>query len=146
MGDTVTDYYHIEPDPNKDPPEYTTYERRAEVLDFAISAGSPKALNQNELSTRYDVSPSIISRDISRLGEALSEAFDTETVLFETRALREKVVTDLLNEDDWRATAKAWSIHTEFIEWLGVEGPGPVNATADETDTSPRRPDVDLPE
>ena len=136
MGDAATDYYHIEPDPAKDPPEYSTNERRAEVLDFILSSGSPKSVSRVQLAERYDCAPSTITRDIARLGESLGEMFDENTVILETRALREQVVNDLLQEDDWRAKKAALDAQYDWVDFLGYADVMVEDAEEDETVTS----------
>lgn len=137
MGhDSATDYYHIEPDPAKDPPEYTTNERRAEVLDFVISARSPKNVSRTQLAERYDCAPSTITRDISRLGDSLGEMFDENTVILETRALREQVVNDLLQEDNWHAKKAALDAQYDWVDFLGYRDVMVEEVEEDETVTS----------
>ena len=121
MGDKVTDYYHVEPPSEKDPPQYSTYERRAEVLDILIASRSPKSVNRTRLAERYDVAVSTITRDIDRLGEAVSEMFDEQSIILETRALREEVVNSLLQEDSWRAKKAALDAHFDWVRFLGYD-------------------------
>lgn len=118
---TDTDYHAIEPDPAKHPSSYSTAERRADVLDHILSRGSPAAISQSRLAERYEVAQSTISRDVDVLGEAVSEQLG-DRLRLATKALHDKVVADLREADDWRATQAAWSVHMEYVEWAGVSG------------------------
>ena len=126
-------YHAIDPPHDRPPEKFATDERRAEVLEFVLSAGGPTHVNQTELAARYDVAQSTISRDIEVLGEAVAEHLGDHLKLA-TRALRDRLVADLSDADDWRAQKAAWDLHMEYVTWAGVE-------PANETEREPRPPD-----
>ena len=115
------DYHAIEPDPSKRPTEYSTTERRADVLDHILSRGSPSAISQSRLAERYEVAQSTISRDVDVLGEAVREQMG-DRLRLATLALHDKLVMDLSETDDWRAKKAAWDIHQDYLDWTGVSG------------------------
>ena len=134
-GTDLPNYHAIDPPHDRSPESYDTDERRAEVLEFVLSAGGPTHVNQTELAGRYDVAQSTISRDIDVLGEAVSAHLDDHLKLA-TRALHDRLVTDLSEADDWRAQKAAWDVHMEYVAWAGVEpasdpeqGPGTPSAS-----------------
>lgn len=114
-------YAAVEPDPEKHPSEYSTVERRADVLDHIVSRGSPSAISQSRLAERYEVVQSTISRDVDVLGEAVNEQVG-DRLRLATKALHDKLIADLSEADDWRAKQAAWSVHMEYLEWTGVSG------------------------
>ncbi len=132
-------YHAIEPPHDRVPSEYTTDERRAEVLEFVISKGGPTHVNQTRLADRYDVAQSTISRDIDVLGEAVAAQLGDHLKLA-TRALHDRLVTDLSEDDDWRAKKAAWDVHRDYLDWVGV------SVSADETEAPPNPSDHELTE
>ena len=113
------DYRAIEPPADTPPEEWHWRERRAELLDYITQAGGPENITQSRLADRYGVDQSTISRDIDRLGEYVGDTLGDDVHL-SLYALRGRVVAELLAEDDWRATAKAWEIALEHADWCGV--------------------------
>lgn len=121
-SDDHPNYAAIEPDPAKHPSEYSTVERRADVLDHIVSRGSPSAISQSRLAERYEVAQSTISRDVDVLGEAVSEQVG-DRLRLATRALHDRLVADLSEADNDRASlVAAWEIHMDYLEWAGVSG------------------------
>lgn len=114
-------YHAIEPPHDRPPTEYTTDERRAEVLEFVLSTGGPSHVNQTELAGRYDVAQSTISRDLTAVGEAVGAHLD-DRVRLATVALHDQLVADLSDIDDWRAKKAAWDVHMDLVEWANVLG------------------------
>lgn len=121
MTDDLPDYSAVNPPDDAPPADYSHHERRAEILQVLIEAGSPSAVNQSRLADRYDVHDSTISRDMDRLRESVTDHLGTEAK-FTTRTLYQHVVDELLEEDDWKATKAAWDVAMDWNEWLGDVG------------------------
>jgi len=121
MTDNLPDYSELEPPDEKPPAEFTTHERRADVLRAIIDAGSPFAINQTELAERYDVHRSTVSRDMDRLRESVDELLGRDAKLT-TRALYEAVIGELLAESDWKAKKAAWDVVMDWNDWLADIG------------------------
>jgi hypothetical protein len=115
------DYTTVDVPDGKPPEEYHYTERRAEIFSLIEAAGSPQRMNQSDLARRYDVDQSQISRDIDALGEYVAESLGQRAKLT-TRMMFKRVVGDLLEEDDWRASKAAWEVVTEWNEWLADLG------------------------
>jgi IS30 family transposase len=109
MTETQPDYSKLKPPDEKSSQEYTTHERRGDILQTIIEAGEPSAVNQRELAEKYGVHESTVSRDMDRLRESITKHLGTEAK-FTTRTLYQHVVQELLAEDDWRATKAAWDV------------------------------------
>jgi predicted XRE-type DNA-binding protein len=116
-----TDYTSVDIPADKPPEEYHYTERRAELLELIEQAGSPARMNQSDLAERYGVTQSQISKDLDRLGEFVGDALGQRATL-STRALHRRVITDLLETDDWRATKAAWDVQQEWNDWLADVG------------------------
>jgi hypothetical protein len=108
----------MEPPDGKPVKEYTTHERRAEILRVMKEAGSPFAVKQVRLAERYGVHESTISRDMDRLRESVDEFLGQDAKLT-TRALLEKTVRELQNAGEWKA---AWDVVMDWNEWLADLG------------------------
>lgn len=135
MTEEQPDYTRAQPPEEKPPSEYSTQERRADILQTIIEeAGSPSAVNQRDLAQKYDVHESTVSRDMDRLRESINEHLGTDAK-FTTRTLYQHVVRDLLSEDDWRATKAAWDVAQEWNEWLAEIG---------EQHREPQRSEIDV--
>ena len=72
MTENLPNYATTEPPEGKPTEEYTTHERRAEILQLLTETGSPFAIKQVRLAERYDVAESTISRDMDRLRESVA--------------------------------------------------------------------------
>jgi hypothetical protein len=122
MTDNLPDYMAMEPPEDTDPSEFTTHERRADLLRQIINAGSPFAINQSHLATdRYGVARSTVSRDMDRLREVVDDQLGRDAKLT-ARSVFEHVLGDLLQEENWRAKARAFDIMMEWNEWLADLG------------------------
>lgn len=100
--------------PSKPPTEYSYVERRAELLQQVIDLGHPDAINQTEVSERYDVSQQQISRDLDRLAEYIEESLGERRDLV-TEAVYKRAVRELFEQDE---PYKAWKVTREWNEWL----------------------------
>jgi len=134
MTNNLPDYTSIEPPDGTPIEEYTTHERRAEILQLVERAGSPFGITQARLAERYGVHASTISRDMDRLRESVDEHLGRDAKLT-TRALYANVVRDLLDADDWRAKKAAWEVVRDWNDWLADLG---------EQHREPRQSEVDI--
>lgn len=121
MSPDIPDYTTLKPPEDISPEDYSYHERRAEILQALIEGGSPSAIKQVDLAERYDVHESTISRDMDALRESIREHV-TDDSLSTTWLLREHIVADLLDEDDWRARKAAWDVQMDWNDWLGEIG------------------------
>lgn len=113
------DYANIEIT-SEAPTEYHYTERRAELLSIVRSRGHPRAVSQSHLADRYGVSQQQISKDLDRLADYIEENLGSRRLL-ETHAVLARAVSDLLEEDDWRATQAAGKLQLSYDEWLREE-------------------------
>ena len=118
MTDTLPDYTALEPPEETPPEEYSTHERRAEILQAIIEAGTPSAVNQRKLADRYEVHESTVSRDMDRLSESIETHLGANAKLT-TRALFERTVRELQSEDEWK---QAWDVAMDWNQWLADVG------------------------
>lgn len=100
--------------PAKPPSDYHYTQRRAEILQLIRQAGHPRAINQNELAERYDVSQQQISKDLDRLAEHISEGLGERRELV-TDAVFHRAINGLLEEEEWRDAARTVK---EWNDWL----------------------------
>lgn len=112
MGNPNYNSYPV-PD-GKDPKDYDWRERRAEILEAVKKRGTPHGLKRVSLAKRYDVDPSTITRDFDALSDYLEEHIGQETKLT-TRAMFEKTVHELQEEDKWK---EAWEVVMDWNEYL----------------------------
>lgn len=134
MTENLPDYWNIEPPADTPPEDYSTHERRAEVLRLVIEAGSPYAINQSRLADRYGVHRSTLSRDMDRLRETVDDHLGRDAKLT-TKAVFETAVDELLAADDWKSTKAAFDAVIEWNRWLADIG---------EQDREPDRVEADV--
>lgn len=118
MTENLPNYAAMEPPDETPVDEYTTHERRAEILQLIREAGSPFAITQARLAERYDVHESTISRDMTRLRESIDDHLGNDAKLL-TRTLLEKTVRELHREGEWKA---AWDVVMDWNDWLADVG------------------------
>jgi DNA-binding transcriptional MocR family regulator len=113
-GET-TDYGAIEVPADVAPEEWNTEQRRADLLDRVLAAGSPAAINQTELAQRYGVNQSTVSRDMDHLAEYVEDALGDHGAM-QLKAAHDRTVQDLFDagEEDWRAVRAAWTVVKEW--------------------------------
>ncbi|WP_299237216.1 hypothetical protein [Natronomonas sp.] len=141
-GTTAADlpkYLAVAVNPDKDPEAMDTYERRSEIGDFVLQAGSAERLNYSELARRYDVAPSTVKRDVDAIADDLAKHLAYRVEL-NTMAIHRRAVNGLLDAEEFY---DAWRVQKEFSEWLEDRGtleraPDRVNTevTQHETDTT----------
>jgi len=108
------DYRAVEVPFGKDPESYSYAERRAELLTFIESAGSPRLLNYAAYGRRYGVSREQIRKDVERLGEYLNEAADEDAATLEGEAFLWRCARELLEDGEYR---KAAQTYLDLEEW-----------------------------
>lgn len=118
MTDNLPNYAAMEPPDDKPVEEYTTHERRAEILQLLKRAGSPFAIKQVRLADRFDVHESTISRDMDRLRESIDDTLGQDAKMT-TRVLLEKTVRELQDDGEWK---QAWDVMMDWNEWLADLG------------------------
>ncbi len=121
MTEDLPNYAALEPPEDKPIEEYTHHERRAALLHRIREAGSPYAITQACEAERFDVHRSTISRDMTRLKQAIDTHLGADAKLT-TRVLFETITEELLDEDDWKATKAAWDIVMDWNDWLADVG------------------------
>ena len=121
--DDLTNYAAVEVPADIEPERYSAEERRSDLLDRVLEAGSPTAINQTRLAALYDVSQPTISRDMDLLAEHVETVIGDRATL-RARAAYERAVDDLFDagDDDWRATKAAVETAREWAEWAGSGG------------------------
>lgn len=118
MSDKNPNYLAIDPPDGKPVEDYSPPERRAEILQLLIEAGSPFAIKQCRLADRYGVHESTISRDMDRLRESVDHHLGADAKLT-TRAVFEKTVRELQAEGEWKS---AWDVVMDWSSWLADRG------------------------
>lgn len=102
--------------PSKSCTEYDWRERRAEVLQNVKEAGTPSAVNQTQLGEQYGVTQQQISKDLDRIAEHVHhEVVDRDRRVFTINTILERCVNGLLDEEEYRAAARA---AIDWDEWL----------------------------
>ena len=138
MTANLPNYAALEPPDGKPVAEYSTHERRAEILRLLREAGSPFAIKQVRLADRYNVHESTISRDMDRLRESVAEYLGQDAKLT-TRTLLEKTVRELQNEGEWK---QAWDVVMDWNEWLAEVGEQHREPARSEVDVRSRHAEV----
>ncbi|WP_435153017.1 hypothetical protein [Haladaptatus sp. DFWS20] len=114
--------------PGKNPADYTYVERRADLLDRVLAAGSRKNIHQARLADVYGVSSAQISKDMARIGDEVADHL-TDDIELQTVAMYEHTVEQLRAEGRYKA---AWDVHMEFLDWVDYSPEPPTT----ETDTT----------
>ena len=116
-----TDYFAVDIPTDKSPEEYHWTQRRADLLQEVLETGTPSAVSRTEMGNRYDVDHSQISRDMDAIAECVEEHLG-DTAKLQTKAAFERVLRELYDADDWRATKAAWDVVADWNQWLGDVG------------------------
>ena len=143
MTENLPDYSTIKPPDEKPKPKFDHHERRADLLRRVISAGSPYAVNQSELADEYAVDRSTICRDMKRLRESVDDALGDDAKLT-ARTVFERVLEDLHDADDWRASRAAFETVMRWQEWLAELGEQHREPNRSELDVDIRSRSVDV--
>lgn len=121
MADNPPNYTEMKPPDSVDPSNYSTHERRADLLRRIVDAGSPGRINQSELAEEYAVARSTVSRDMDRLRDTIDDQLGRDAKLT-GKAVFEHVLGDLLEREDWKAKARAFDIMMEWNDFLADLG------------------------
>jgi len=116
---TDVDYRAIEISEDKPPDEYHWTERRAEILELIEQAGHPGAISPTRLARRYGVSKGQISQDKDRLQEYIAGRLNEQRVDAITATVFEKVIKELIDNDEYRKAAKTAA---DWQDWLADRG------------------------
>jgi len=143
MTENLPDYSTVKPPDEKPKPEFAHHERRADLLRRVISAGSPYAVNQSGLADEYAVDRSTICRDMKRLRESVDDALGDDAKLT-ARAVFERVLEDLQDADDWRASKAAFDAVMDWQNWLAELGEQHREPNRSELDVDVRSRGVDV--
>ena len=143
MTENLPDYSTINPPDEKPKPEFDHHERRADLLRRVITAGSPYAVNQSDLADEYAVDRSTICRDMKRLRESVDDALGADAKLT-ARAVFERVLEDLQDADDWRASKAAFDAVMDWQNWLAELGEQHREPNRSELDVDVRSRGVDV--
>ena len=104
-------YFNIPIPKGKDPKEYTTNERRAELLIMIVEKGDPSAIPRRQICERYEVAPSTITRDIQKIAESIHHHVDTKQLEMELELAYKKIKQQALKTEDWNLylrTIESW--------------------------------------
>lgn len=123
------DYNSIEVPENQDPEDYHYTTRRAEILQIIKSRGNPYSIKKVDLADRYDVDPSIITRDFHRLRDFIHEHLG-DNAKVTARSAMERAVVEEQQDDNY---AKAFYIALDWAKFLQSVG---------EMETAPMRAEV----
>lgn len=112
------DYRSLVVPAEKDPTTYTYAERRAELLQLIEEAGHPRAVNQTEIATRYDVSQQQISEDMKVLSEYVAEHVGAQH-RFIMQSVFQGSMLELIESGE---SFKAAKVARWWAEWLDDTG------------------------
>jgi hypothetical protein len=120
MSNTV-DYFAVDIPEEKPPEEYHYTQRRAALLEEVLELGTPTAVSRTEAGERYGVTHGQITQDLDAIAECVEEHLG-DTAKLQTKAAFERVLRELYDADDWRATKAAWDVVADWNQWLGDVG------------------------
>lgn len=134
-------YAKIKIDDKKDPINYTTYERRAEVWRRIQERGDPKGVSQTALAKHYGVSQNTIWRDIQAIkGEVI--ALIGNEIKFRSDVIYSSILTTLSNSKgtkDIPVLIKAIESYNNWLFNIGAQekAPGKIRLEEEKSPTSP---------
>jgi hypothetical protein len=112
-GNNHPDLEAVEP-PSKPPTEYDHVERRAELLQLVREVGHPSLLHQGQMAERFGVSQPMISKDLDRIAEYVSENLGARHDLG-IEAVFKRSIRGLLEDEEYRKAARTAK---EYDEWV----------------------------
>lgn len=102
MGDLSVDYWALEPPEDKDPPDYSYQERRADILhNYLLNHKHPEDVNWSELARYYEKSKSTIHNDKTTLLDYLIEEFDARRIKQLGLSLFEAGYREVVADEDY---------------------------------------------
>ncbi|MFB6213273.1 MAG: hypothetical protein ABEJ07_01795 [Candidatus Nanohaloarchaea archaeon] len=128
------DYYNVVVPGDKKPLNYHWTERRAEILQMALKAGTFQNINQTKLAQRYDCSQGQISQDIDRLKEYIGENQGKELNIISELGFR-AALNNMMEEGDYRGAIKAISKLNSWAEDRGIQEKEPEKKEIELTST-----------
>ncbi len=113
------DYRAVNVPEQKPPSDYSYVERRAEELQLIEEAGHPRAISQQRLADRYDVSQGQISQDFDRLRTFITKTIDHDTVDAITETVFQKSIKELVEQGEYMDAVRATE---KWNDWLMNRG------------------------
>lgn len=100
--------------PSKPPTEFTTAERRAELLQQVRDLGHPSMIHQGEAAERYGVSQQQISKDLNRIAEYVGDNLGARHELGIDSVFR-RSIRGLLEEGEYRKAARTAKDYDDWV-------------------------------
>lgn len=119
MVDTP-DYLAIEPDAEKQPPEYSYVERRAEIAKAIRQQGHPTGFNYAQIGRKYDVSREQVRKDFERLKTYFREQIGEDAKATSDLGYR-KIVREHLSNGDLEKARRALDSWNGWMFDSGVQ-------------------------
>lgn len=108
-------YQDIEPPDDKPYPEYSPTERRAYIFDQIVEQGHPKLVNRSALAEQFDVSNSVITRDINtHIADEIGDQLGNDAELL-NHAVFNKAIREMMEEDEYGKAVRFLSEWNEFL-------------------------------
>lgn len=136
----MTDYSEIVVPEDQPPEEYTTYERRAEILQKIEEKGHPWGFNYSQLGRRYDYSHETIRKDFDRLKEWYQDRIGDDAKVSSELAYK-RIVQEHMDNGEFNKARKALDSWNGWLQDTGeqekepdevsVEHDGPIFGTKD---------------
>ena len=111
-------YEEIAAPEGKNPCEYDSIERRADLLRTIYREGHPYAIPQVVLAKRYGVSQQQICSDMKELREYISMNAGVD-IGVRTKVAFERIYTSLLEKGDEMG---AWKVIMDWVRWTDDRG------------------------
>lgn len=129
-----TDYYNVTIPDDTPPSEYHWTQRRAEILELIIRAGTPKAINQSRLAERYDTCQSNIHKDLDRLKDYIKEHVGRD-IKFTSELLYRKAVDEYVKRGEYNKAVQVLESWNNWLFDIGVEEKAPVKSKVEQEST-----------
>jgi len=119
------DYESIEPPPEKRPPEYTCYEKRAEIVRLWKESNDPYTeISPTQLSERYDQAKSTLHDDIEIVKDYLRENIGRDDELKNDIGF-DRSIQKLEKEGKWFKAAKVRKLKWGWLQEAGEKDKQP---------------------
>ena len=110
-------YLDIEIPKDKERPDYTHMERRAEILRAILKAGHPKSLNKSALARQFKVKRDAIYRDFRAIKKELLDGLGDDAE-FITQTIYHKAIEAHAKSEDKNDLFKAAQLLKMWNDWL----------------------------
>jgi predicted RNase H-like nuclease (RuvC/YqgF family) len=119
------DYESIEPPPDKRPPAYTCYEKRAEIVRLWKKSNDPYTdISPTKLADRYDNAKSTLHDDIEIVKEYLREHIGRDDELKNDIGF-DRSIRNLEEQGEWFKAAKVRKLKWEWLQEAGEKNKVP---------------------